>query len=50
MSQVNDGGKVTKDAKNLVAINPVSQIEWEFDLAPGAERTIPYQYKVLMHR
>lgn len=43
-------GKVTKNAKRLTAVNPQSEIVWKFPLAPGAEKTLTYKYKILVHR
>lgn len=45
-----NGGKTVKVAKKLAAVNPDSLITWEFELAPGAEKELTYQYKVLIHR
>ncbi len=45
-----EGGKVSKVTKRLSALNPKSEIEWDFDLAPGVERQLTYQYKVLINR
>lgn len=36
--------------KRLNSVNPDSQVSWEFDLAPGAEKVLTYQYKVLIYR
>lgn len=44
------GGKVSKVTKKLAAVNPKSEIEWDFDLAPGSERQLTYQYKILINR
>lgn len=43
-------GKVTKTATKLAAVNPQSVLEWEFDLAPGAEKELTYKYKILVCR
>jgi hypothetical protein len=43
-------GKVTKLAHNLAAINPTSEINWEFHLPAGKDHEINYQYKVLIRR
>jgi hypothetical protein len=43
-------GKVAKVARNLTAVNPNSEIEWEFKLAAGQSRELTYQYKVLLAR
>ncbi|MHB1000149.1 MAG: hypothetical protein ACYC27_12965 [Armatimonadota bacterium] len=45
-----EGGKVSKVAKRLSAINPQSEIEWEFPLAAGANKQLTYKYKIQMHR
>jgi hypothetical protein len=45
-----EGGKVSRVTKRLSAVNPKSEIEWDFDLAPGVERQLTYQYKVLIKR
>jgi len=42
--------KVTKVARNLTAVNPSSEIEWEFKLPAGKDRELTYQYKVLLAR
>jgi hypothetical protein len=43
-------GKSRKVAESLAAVNPRSEIEWEFDLASGAEKELTYKYKVLIRR
>ena len=43
-------GKVTKVARNLMAVNSTSEIEWEFKLEAGKSRELNYQYKVLVNR
>jgi len=43
-------GKVTKLAHNLAAVNPTSEINWEFYLPAGKDHEISYQYKVLIRR
>ena len=43
-------GKSRKVAESLAAVNPNSEIEWEFDLASGAEKELAYRYKVLIRR
>jgi hypothetical protein len=43
-------GKVSKEARNLTAVNSTSEIEWEFKLAAGQSRELTYQYKVLLSR
>ena len=48
--QASDNGIATKVVKNIAAANPNSEIVWEFDLAPGAEKTLTYKYNVLVHR
>lgn len=45
-----DGGKVAKLVTRLTAANPDSQVSWEFELAPGAEKVLTYQYKVMIRR
>ena len=50
VAEAGDGGKIVKLAKKLNSVNPDSQITWEFELAPGAEKVLTYQYKVLVHR
>lgn len=45
-----EGGKVTKVTKRLSAVNPKSDIAWEFSLEPGAEKRLDYKYKVLLRR
>lgn len=45
-----EGGKVSKITKRLSAVNPKSDIQWEFSLQPGAEKKLSYQYKVLLYR
>ena len=43
-------GKATKLARKVTAVNPQSEIEWDFDLEPGAEKQLAYTYKVLVRR
>ncbi len=43
-------GKVTKVARKLTAVNPNSEIEWEFHLPGGKDKEINYSYKVLVYR
>lgn len=43
-------GKIRKVAEGLAAANPRSEIEWEFDLASGAQQELTYKYKVLIRR
>jgi len=50
VSECSEGGKVTKVAKKLTAVNPQSEIEWEFALAAGAEKELTYNYKILVRR
>lgn len=50
VSESSEGGKVTKVAKKLTAVNPQSEIEWEFALAAGAEKELTYNYKILVRR
>lgn len=44
------GAKVTKTAKKLNAVNPSSDLAWDFDLAPGQERELVYHYSVVLYR
>jgi len=41
-------GRVSKVVRKLTAVNPSSEIEWEFDLAAGKEKELSYQYKALV--
>jgi hypothetical protein len=41
-------GKVAKLVRNLTAVNPSSEVEWEFNLPAGKDRELTYQYKVLL--
>lgn len=43
-------GTATKVARNLAAVNPTSEIQWEFKLPAGQTRELAYQYKVLLIR
>jgi hypothetical protein len=43
-------GKVTKVAKKLTAVNPDSEIQWEFTLDGGGEKELTYEYTVLISR
>ena len=43
-------GKVAKVRRNLTSVNTNSEIEWEFKLAPGKDRELTCQYKVLLAR
>jgi len=43
-------GTVAKVARNLTAVNPNSQVEWEFKLPAGEAKELSYQYKVLLSR
>jgi len=45
-----EGGKVTRSARNLASVNPNSDINWEFNLASGEEKTLTYKYHVLIGR
>ena len=45
-----ENGKITRVARALTSVNPNSEIEWEFALAPNANRELGYQYKVLIRR
>lgn len=48
--QTGQNGKVARVVKNLTAVNPQSEVEWDFDLAPGAEKELTYQYTVFLNR
>ena len=48
--EASDKGKTVKLAQALSAVAPNSQVSWEFDLAPGAEKVLSYQYAVLLRR
>lgn len=48
--ETNENGKATKTAKKLNSVNPNSEIQWEIDMAPGAEKTLTYKYNILMRR
>lgn len=48
--EASDSGKIVKVVKKLNSVNPDSQVSWEFELAPGAEKVLTYQYKVLIYR
>jgi hypothetical protein len=50
VAEASDSGKIVKLAKKLNSVNPDSQVTWEFELAPGAEKVLTYQYKVLVYR
>lgn len=50
VSEANEGGKIIKLAKGLTAANANSQVSWDFELAPGAEKVLTYQYTVLIRR
>jgi hypothetical protein len=50
VSECSDNGKITKVAKNLAAVNPQSEIEWEFNLPAGAEKELTYNYKIFVRR
>ncbi|RPJ55309.1 MAG: hypothetical protein EHM23_26625 [Acidobacteria bacterium] len=43
-------GKITKAARKLTAVNPSSELEWEFPLAPGTTKELGYEYKLLIVR
>ncbi|MCX6344775.1 MAG: hypothetical protein NT018_06850 [Armatimonadetes bacterium] len=49
-SECSEGGKITKVAKKVTAVNPQSEIEWEFPLPAGAEKEMTYNYKILVRR
>ncbi len=44
------GGRVSKVIKKVTSVNPTSEIEWEFNLAPGIEKKLSYQYKIYVGR
>jgi hypothetical protein len=44
------GSKSVKVAKKVTAVNPQSQIEWEFQLPSGEEKQLTYKYKILLRR
>lgn len=48
--EADQDGKITKTVKNISAVNPSSQIEWEFALNPGETKELNYQYKTLVRR
>lgn len=48
--EASEGGKAVKVVKKLNSVNPDSQVSWEFELAPGVEKVLTYQYKVLIYR
>jgi len=50
VSESSEGGKITKVAKKLTAVNPQSEIEWEFNLPAGAEKELTYNYKIFVRR
>lgn len=50
VAEASDGGKIVKLAKKINSVNPESQVTWEFELAPSAEKVLTYQYKVLVYR
>jgi hypothetical protein len=50
VQEVGQDGKVTKVAKKLTAVNSTSEVEWEFSLNAGEEKTLTYSYKVLIGR
>ncbi len=50
VSECNEKGKIAKVAKKLSAVNPQSEIEWEFALPAGAEKELTYNYKIFVHR
>ncbi|MBN2431002.1 MAG: hypothetical protein JXQ27_05975 [Acidobacteria bacterium] len=43
-------GEMRKVAKKILAVNPQSEIEWEFDLPAGEKREITYRYSLLINR
>jgi len=50
VQQASREGQVRKVAKRLTAVNPNSEIEWEFTLEPKAEVELTYQYLVWLDR
>ncbi len=50
VAEASDSGKIVKLAKKLNSVNPDSQVTWDFELAPGAEKVLTYQYTVLVYR
>jgi hypothetical protein len=50
VKQSSDGGKALKLAKQPTALNPDSRVSWEFELAPGVEKVLTYQYTLLIYR
>lgn len=48
--EASDQGKATKLAMRLNSVNPDSQIAWDFELKPGVDKVLTYQYKVLIYR
>jgi hypothetical protein len=42
--------KVTKGASKVAAVNPTSNLYWEFHLPAGQARELNYQYKILVAR
>lgn len=48
---VNSGdGKSTKVVRQLAAVNPTSEITWEFNLKPQETKELNFTYKVLFYR
>jgi len=43
-------GEMRKVARKILAVNPQSEIEWEFDLPAGEKRAITYRYSLLINR
>lgn len=50
VTKSSDGASVKKSAAMINAVNPNSQITWELELAPGAEKVVTYSYVVLLRR
>lgn len=44
------GGKLSKVARAIAALNPTSELEWEFVIEPGKQKELGYTYKVLINR
>ncbi len=43
-------GKANKMVRQLAALNPNSEIEWEFDLQPQESKELSFTYKVVFYR
>ncbi len=42
--------KLSKVARAIAALNPTSELEWEFVIEPGKQKELGYTYKVLINR